>query len=429
MIKTVLISTITLLMITFVSSSIMAKEKTKSEVDDEIKHIGSITPEWWDSVELTYPKTLDMEWPVQQDSFKGLSQFGGQEKRGGRGDRGHGFPGGPGSFGSPGEFGDRGGFRGPGEGRGGEFVTDQYSQKIVDQYLIQVIYPNPSRHKEGIKLVNHLMVMHRDDKEKLKRSLNVLGYMFFDLFDDYARAAFWWQKYSQMGGTPDQLKMARCYFELGSRKTAAELLSNIRDTDNKELIKLWAKTGEVDKALKLIDSFSGSKKNNDRMRFGAPERDPQSERYLLAAEICRGAGRYDQAAAYYKKVLGLPDSYTSPMNHHEIDDKLKAKVNLEAVKQLENLDIKQIHEGTYSGTSTAYGGPLTVQVVIKDGIINSVKVTEHWETPSYMVMAEPTARQIVSRQSLEDVDVITGATVTSDAIINSAVAAVFKAMK
>jgi uncharacterized protein with FMN-binding domain len=44
-------------------------------------------------------------------------------------------------------------------------------------------------------------------------------------------------------------------------------------------------------------------------------------------------------------------------------------------------------------------------------------------------MAEPTARQIVSKQGFKGVDVITGATVTSDAIINAAAKALVNAMK
>ncbi len=432
MIKIILKGSVTLFLVMVMCSNALSKEKTKSEVDTLIKNAGSSSPEWWESVELTYPKTLDISWPVQQESFKGLRHFDEKEMREGQGAfgrRGPGAgPGGPGGFGR--SFDRRGGRPGsPREQAGGEIVPDQNAQKIVDQYLIQIVYPNPPRHKEGVKLVNHLMIMHKDDNEKLKRSLNILGYMFYELFDDYARAAFWWQKYSQMGGMTDQVKMARCYFELGSESAAAGLLAQIENSNNKEVIKLWAKIGEVDKALKLIESYSNPANNFFPMGFGGQTRDPQSERYLLAAEICRGAGRHKEAINYYEKVLALPDSYTRPMNHHEIDDKIKAKANLEATRLLKDLDIKRVPDGAYSATTTAYGGPLTVKVNIKKGIIDSVKVTEHLETPSYIVMAEPTARQIVTRQSLEKVDVISGATVTSDAIINSTAKAMFNAMR
>jgi len=66
---------------------------------------------------------------------------------------------------------------------------------------------------------------------------------------------------------------------------------------------------------------------------------------------------------------------------------------------------------------------------LNGGNIESVKIIKHWETFSYLIKAEPTARQIVTKQGFEGVDVITGATVTSDAIINAAVKALVNAMK
>jgi uncharacterized protein with FMN-binding domain len=410
--------TIILSAVGLITAGIQAKsearaEKTKTEIDTHIKQVGGTAPDWWNSVEMSYPETLDLNWPVQGGFMEGRSEFGERRGRGFRGERGgHGFPGGRG-------------------GRG--FGREQNLQTMVDQYLIQVVYPNASRHKEGIKLVNHLMILHKDDKEKLKRSLNTLGQMFYELFDDYTRAAFWWQKYSQMGGSTDSLKMARCYFELGSKATAAELLLQADSSysrNNKDLIKLWAKIGEVDKALEMIESNSDTNSSGmDRIDFRGGRGSSQSENYLLAAEICRGAGRYDEAIGYYEKVLALPDSYTRSMNRHGTDGKVKAQANLEATRLLKKLDLKRVPDGSYTASTAGYGGPLTIRVVINGGNIESVKITQHWETFSYLVMAEPTARQIVTKQGFEGVDVITGATVTSDAIINAAAKALVNAME
>jgi len=276
------------------------------------------------------------------------------------------------------------------------------------------------------------MILHKDDDEKLKRSLNTLGEMFYKLFDDYTRAAFWWQKYAERGGSIDSLKMARCYFELGSKATAAELLSQADSSysrNNKDLIKLWAKIGEVDKALEMIESDSAPSSSINRVGFRGGMVNSQSEKYLIAAEICRGAGRYDDAIAYYEKVLALPESYTRPMSHHETDGKVKAESNLEATRLLKRLDLKRVPDGSYTASTIGYGGPLTIKVVIDSGNIESVEVTRHWETYSYFIMALPTARQIVTRQGFEGVDLITGATVTSDAIINAAAIALVNAMK
>lgn len=386
-------------------------ERSKAEVDALIQQAGSSSPDWWDATELNYPETLDLSWPVRPDFGPGPGR---PEERGER--RGPGRREGRGRRGAP--FGS-----GPG----------QSEPTNVDEYLIQVVYPNPSRHQAGVKLVHLLMIRHKDDQAKLKRSLNTLGEMFYELFGDYARAAFWWQKCAAMGGTTDSVKMARCYFELGDKTTAAELLgqsdgSAARNT--KDTIKLWAKIGEVDKALSMVASYSAaSSRSMDRFGPRGARGMTQSDKYLFAAEICRGAGRYDDALAFYEKVLALPDSETRPMNHHETDDKFQADVNRTGTKFLQTLDLKRVADGSHTATVEAYGGPMTVQVVVKNGTIASVDVTRHWETYEYLVMALPTARQIVEKQSLTGVDVITGATVTSDGIINAAAAALTGGMK
>ena len=57
-------------------------ERTKSEVDALIAQAGSTSPDWWNSVELEYPETLDLSWPVRQGFGEGPDRFG---ERGGRG--------------------------------------------------------------------------------------------------------------------------------------------------------------------------------------------------------------------------------------------------------------------------------------------------------------------------------------------------------
>jgi hypothetical protein len=173
-------------------------DKTKAEIDTLIEKTGRTPPDWWDSVELRIPETLDMNWPVRATFQQGFVGRGGRGQFGGRGGRG-GF----------GNMRGRGNF-----GIQTRIVMNQDNPGSVDNYLVQVIYPNNTRYKTGIKLVNHLMIMHKDDTQKLTRSLTTLGNMFYDLLSDYARAAFWWQKSEKMNGQIDSLKLARCFFSL-----------------------------------------------------------------------------------------------------------------------------------------------------------------------------------------------------------------------
>lgn len=72
-------------------------------------------------------------------------------------------------------------------------------------------------------------------------------------------------------------------------------------------------------------------------------------------------------------------------------------------------------DGTYTGEGQGMN-PLKVSVTVKDGKISNVEVTEHDETPGFY---EPAVEQIpgaiVDKNSTE-VDAVSGATVTSNAI-------------
>ncbi len=349
-------------------------DKTQAEADEAIRIAGSASPEWWDSVELNYPETLDLSWPFPQERQR------------------------------------------PEEGE-----SETASTTNVDDYLRQVIYPNPPRHKEGIRLVHHLMILHKDDSDKLQRSLNTLGDMFYHLLGDYARAAFWWQICAQMGGSVDPVKMARCYHELGSKAAAESLLASLEGNatrNNRDLIKLWARMGQVDKALALIESGIGSQGGDQGSRGGLA----QGQRYFLSAGILRAAGRYDEAIALYEKVLALPDSETWGIGR-------RSNRNLEKTKYIKTLDLKRIPDGSYTAAVRAFRGPLTVKADIKMGRLESVDIIRNSENRRYLIMALPTTREIVTRQGFEGVHAITGATVTSDAIMHATAKALSDGMK
>lgn len=75
---------------------------------------------------------------------------------------------------------------------------------------------------------------------------------------------------------------------------------------------------------------------------------------------------------------------------------------------------------TYTATAAGYGGDVTVEVALTDdGKIGSIDVDAPKETPEIGGTAAPKiAEAIVSKQSLT-VDTVTGATVTSNAVIKA----------
>jgi len=333
--------------------------RTRAEVEALIQCMGTTPPDWWDSVELTYPPTLDLNWPLRP-------------------------------------------------------VGEWDARKNVGQYIWDVINPNPGRWREGIKLVHHLMIRYKEDREKLGRSMETLGHMFHDLTEDWARAAFWWRKSAEYAVYVDPISVAHCYWKLGSREMAEEVLATIPDdyTRHGALIKLWADMGEIDKALKLAE-----RKAAGGMATIA---------YLTAGDTCRLAGRYKEALAHYEKVLTAKGD--AGREEDVKRDRERAQASIQAIKVFDTLDVTRVPDGTYTANSLAYAGPLHVEVVAKAGRIQSVRVTKHEEKQFYSALRE-TPKRIIEKQGVRGVDAVTGATMTSEAIINATAKALAGGMR
>ena len=76
-------------------------------------------------------------------------------------------------------------------------------------------------------------------------------------------------------------------------------------------------------------------------------------------------------------------------------------------------------DGVYTGTSQGYGGPVTVEVTVKDGQITDVKiVSAAGETEPYLSLAKSVIDQVMQKQTWE-VDVASGATYSSRGILGA----------
>jgi RnfABCDGE-type electron transport complex G subunit len=85
----------------------------------------------------------------------------------------------------------------------------------------------------------------------------------------------------------------------------------------------------------------------------------------------------------------------------------------------EVIDIAAVPDGTYQGSAPGLGGELTVEVEVSGGVIISIEVIEHNETPTYFIEAYPLIpEQIIAEQHF-DVDTQTGATISAVAIIEA----------
>ena len=83
-------------------------------------------------------------------------------------------------------------------------------------------------------------------------------------------------------------------------------------------------------------------------------------------------------------------------------------------------------DGTYTGSAKGYGGTVTATVTIKNGKIKSISTTGKNETSSYWNRAQAVKSKIISAQNPR-VDAVTGATYSSNGIINAVIDALSKA--
>lgn len=84
-------------------------------------------------------------------------------------------------------------------------------------------------------------------------------------------------------------------------------------------------------------------------------------------------------------------------------------------------------DGTYTETVEGHNGPMTVEVVVEGNVITSVVVLEHEETDGLADPAlEDVPAAIIARNGT-DVDVVSSATVTSEAVIKAVDEALFAA--
>lgn len=276
----------------------------------------------------------------------------------------------------------------------------------VGQHIWSVINENPGRWKSGIRLVHHCMTLHEDNRVLLERDMLKVANMYFSLLQDYPRAAFWYQKGKASVTTQQGVRLAECYWRLGNREMAMQMLRS--KTLPLPAIKLLGDLGELDRALQLTSAF------------GRTNADYQA--YVLAGDALRNVGRLDEAIEYYEKTLN-----SKRFRNKEYEDRFKARAqeSIETIRVFDKADVSKVADGTYRDSSTGYNGKLFVETKVAGGKIETVKITKHREKQFYSSLTD-TPAQIIARQSIANVDATSGATITSQAIVNATAKALAK---
>ena len=172
--------------------------RTRAEVEALIQKAGATPPDWWNSVALNYPPTVDLKWPDMR--------------------------------GKP-----------------------WNSQTNIGQYMWSVINENPSKWRGGVKLLHHCLMVNKGNSAALDKAMDALGNAYFNLLQDWPRAVFWWRKV----GYDDDGYSARCYWKMGCKEMAVEVLNSLPPAEPGygNIAKLWADMGETDKALAAADAL------------------------------------------------------------------------------------------------------------------------------------------------------------------------------
>jgi uncharacterized protein with FMN-binding domain len=323
--------------------------RSKTEIEAIIDRAGSTMPDWFESTVLDYPDTLDLSWPEKLPT-KGWN-----------------------------------------------------NKKNMGQYIWDIIHPNPSKWRGGIKLVHHCMTLHEGNQTLLRRDWNVLGRMYFELLQDYPRAAYWLRKGRVVKGERSAVMLAECYWRMGNQKMAMPYLISRSYTAGAaaKAIKLYGNMGELRDALKLTALVAKS---------------PAAyEGYISAGDAMRQAGRFDQAIEFYNKVLS-DNNFRN--KDYEQRFKARAQESIEAIELFEQVDVSHVSDGMHTASSTGYNGQLNVAVGVSGGKIESVKVTQHKEKQFYSALTD-TEASIIKLQTVRGVDGTSGATITSRAIVNA----------
>ncbi|MCP4377057.1 MAG: FMN-binding protein [bacterium] len=280
-------------------------------------------------------------------------------------------------------------------------------------YFYTLVTPYPARWKPGIKLLAHVVGLRKNDPRRQAETIAMLANYYHHYLEDYPRAAYWYLRNDRpavQATVHGVAGLAECYLRMGNKKMAAALLAKygMNERFSSPGVKLLAELGQRDKALKLAMSIARV----------APD-----QGYLAAGNLHRLGGKYDQAINCYAKAAA-----SQTTRGHAKLNKQRARECLEAVKLYKTLDISKVADGTHRGSSASYRGPLNVELKVSGGRITSAKVSRH-KDDIFFTSITKIPKLIVTRQSVEGIDAVSGATVTCEAIVNASTKALSSGMK
>ncbi|MFW6153819.1 MAG: FMN-binding protein [Planctomycetota bacterium] len=333
---------------------------SRDEVKGRIRVIGPSPPDWWNQVELTYPDTLDLD-----------------------------------------------GTQASGDGR---------PEVDLAAYVAERIRPDRRRWREGVKLLHHVIKARKADPARRAEAMELLGDLYFDLFNDWVRAAHWYETsmlHRRRVRAVLTVRLAECYWRIGSREMAVETLRRFRQDmhlPSAMAAQLWCQMGYAGGAMKMAEKMIADPQRAD-------------EGHLAAGNIRRYTGRLDEAIEHYEQAAAL----TTGSRYLE-RRRRRARANLAAVKALRSLDLSRVPDGAHRGEAVGYKGPVVVKVHVADGAITGVEIVSRTEDRAGRAF-DNAAERILVHPDFAGIDATTGASTTGDAVTNATIDALHKAQR
>ena len=140
--------------------------------------------------------------------------------------------------------------------------------------------------------------------------------------------------------------------------------------------------------------------------------------------FCIGSGSAIKNSAYNNSANNsVEESKNSEDNTESIDGADAG----EKVQKVIKVDTGILKNGTFSGSARGYGGTINVKVTVYGGKIKGITIVSHsGETPAFFDKAKAVVAKILAAQSV-NVDTVSGATYSSNGILNAVADALSKA--
>ncbi|MBL7037170.1 MAG: FMN-binding protein [Pirellulaceae bacterium] len=177
------------------------------------------------------------------------------------------------------------------------------------------------------------------------------------------------------------------------------------------LASLYARYGEFEKGKALLDdAMNGLPGPPWQIMRKADIMDAYGDLYAAW-------GKPDEAKKYYAQAIELYPTAKPPYGGHLLPRraaKVQSKLDLLTFRSLETAELR---DGQYQEKALGYAGDVHVTLVVENGKIADIKIRHEEKIDQNACTLVP--QRIIDSQSLQ-VDAVSGATVTKDAIVNGA---------